>query len=140
LKNAENAYQLVVNNLKPSANGSNGTAPNLFDIMDMGEGRGIFQIDANFGTPSAIIEMLVYSRPGHVELLPALPAAWAGSGSVSGVGVRGGFVADLSWKNGKVTQARLKSVGGRETTVVAGGASRRISLKPGESVTLRGLG
>lgn len=140
LKNAENAYQLVVNNLKPSANGSNGTAPNLFDIMDMGEGRGIFQIDANFGTPSAIIEMLVYSRPGHIELLPALPAAWAGSGSVSGVGVRGGFVADLSWKNGKVTQARLKSVGGRETTVVAGGASRTISLKPGESVTLRGLG
>lgn len=139
LKNAENAYQLVVNNLKPSVSGSNGTAPNLFDIMDMGEGRGIFQIDANFGTPSAIIEMLVYSRPGHLELLPALPAAWAASGSVSGVGVRGGFVADLSWKNGKVTRATLKSVGGRETTVVSGGASRKVSLKPGESVTLRGL-
>ncbi|MET9387860.1 glycoside hydrolase N-terminal domain-containing protein [Streptomyces sp. NPDC002928] len=140
LKNAENAYQLVVNNLKPSAGGSNGTAPNLFDIMDMGEGRGIFQIDANFGTPSAIIEMLVYSRPGHVELLPALPAAWAASGSVSGVGVRGGFVADIGWKNGKVTQVTLKSVGGRDTTVVAGSASRKISLKPGESVTLRNLG
>ncbi|MFG2882568.1 glycoside hydrolase N-terminal domain-containing protein [Streptomyces sp. NPDC048297] len=140
LKNAEKAYQLVVNNLKPSANGSNGSAPNLFDIMDMGGGRGIFQIDANFGTPSAIVEMLVYSRPGHVELLPALPAAWAASGSVSGVGVRGGFVADLRWKNGKVTQVTLKSVGGRDTTVLAGGASRRISLKPGQSVTLGNLG
>ncbi|MFJ8024795.1 glycosyl hydrolase family 95 catalytic domain-containing protein [Streptomyces sp. NPDC096311] len=139
LKNAENAYRLVVNNLKPSVSGGNGTAPNLFDIMDMGEGRGIFQIDANFGTSCAIIEMLVYSRPGHIELLPALPAAWAASGSVSGVGVRGGFVADLSWKNGKVTRATLKSVGGRETTVVSGGASRKVSLKPGESVTLRGL-
>ncbi|MGW1911525.1 glycosyl hydrolase family 95 catalytic domain-containing protein [Streptomyces sp. NPDC002076] len=140
LKNAENAYQLVVNNLKPSVNGSNGTAPNLFDIMDMGQGRGIFQIDANFGTPSAIIEMLLYSRPGHVELLPALPSAWAASGSVSGVGVRGGFVADLRWKNGKVTQATLRSVGGRATTVFAGGTSRRISLKPGESVTLGTFG
>lgn len=140
LKNAEKAYQLVVNNLKPSVSGSNGTAANLFDIMDMGGGRGIFQIEANFGTPSAIIEMLVYSRPGHVELLPALPAAWAASGSVSGVGIRGGFVADLSWKNGKVTRATLKSVGGSSTTVVAGGASRKISLKPGESVTLRNLG
>ncbi|MGW1006033.1 glycosyl hydrolase family 95 catalytic domain-containing protein [Streptomyces sp. NPDC002520] len=140
LKNAEKAYRLVVNNLKPSANGSNGSAPNLFDIMDMGGGRGIFQIDANFGTPSAIIEMLVYSRPGHVELLPALPAAWAASGSVSGVGVRGGFVADLKWKNGKVTQVTLKSVGGRDTTVLAGGASRKISLEPGESVTLGNLG
>jgi alpha-L-fucosidase 2 len=139
LKNAEKAYQLVVNNLKPSVGGSNGSAPNLFDIMDMGQGRGIFQIEANFGTPSAIIEMLVYSRPGHIELLPALPAAWAASGSASGVGVRGGFVADINWKNGKVTQATLKSVGGRSTTVVAGSTSRQINLKPGESVTLKNL-
>ncbi|KUM99579.1 hypothetical protein AQI95_38295 [Streptomyces yokosukanensis] len=139
LKDAEKAYQLVVTNLKPSVSGGNGTAPNLFDIMDMGQGRGIFQIDANFGTPSAIVEMLVYSRPGHVELLPALPAAWAASGSVSGVGVRGGFVADLRWKNGRITQVTLKSVGGRDTTVVAGGTSRRISLRPGGSVTLGGF-
>ncbi|MFD7996073.1 glycosyl hydrolase family 95 catalytic domain-containing protein [Streptomyces mexicanus] len=140
LKNAEKAYQLVVTNLKPSVGGSNGSAQNLFDTYAVEQGRGIFQIDANFGTPSAMIEMLVYSRPGHVELLPALPAAWAASGSVSGVGVRGGFVADLSWKNGKVTQVTLKSVGGRDTTVVAGGTSRKVSLEPGQSVTLRNFG
>ncbi|WP_377273581.1 glycoside hydrolase N-terminal domain-containing protein [Peterkaempfera sp. SMS 1(5)a] len=140
LKDAEKAYQLVVHNLKPSVDGSNGSAMNLFDIYQVEQGRGIFQIDANFGTPSAVIEMLVYSRPGHIELLPALPAAWAASGSVSGVGVRGGFVAALSWKNGKVTQATLTSVGGRTTTVVAGATSQQISLKPGESVTLRNLG
>ncbi|MFI6761041.1 glycosyl hydrolase family 95 catalytic domain-containing protein [Micromonospora sp. NPDC050417] len=137
LKDAEKAYQLVVNNLRPSTGGGNGTAMNLFDIYETGPGRGIFQIDANLGTPAAIIEMLVYSRPGRVELLPALPAAWAASGSVSGVGVRGGFVVDLGWKNGKVTQARLTSVGGRSTTVVAGGTTRPVHLKPGESVTLR---
>ncbi|WP_055585597.1 glycosyl hydrolase family 95 catalytic domain-containing protein [Streptacidiphilus griseoplanus] len=140
LKDAEKAYQLVVHNLKPSVDGSNGSAMNLFDIYQVEQGRGIFQIDANFGTPSAVIEMLVYSRPGHVELLPALPTAWAASGSVSGVGVRGGFVAALSWKNGKVTRATLTSVGGRTTTVVAGGASQQISLQPGESVTLRSFG
>ncbi|MFI5751722.1 glycosyl hydrolase family 95 catalytic domain-containing protein [Streptomyces sp. NPDC051644] len=140
LKDAEKAYKLVVQNLKPSADGSNGSAMNLFDIYEVEQGRGIFQIDANFGTPAAIIEMLVYSRPGHVELLPALPAAWAASGSVSGVGVRGGFVADISWKNGKVTQATLKSVGGLSTTVFAGTTSRKLSLKPGESLTLRNLG
>ncbi|MER7892137.1 glycoside hydrolase N-terminal domain-containing protein [Micromonospora sp. NPDC094482] len=139
LKNAEKAYQLIVNNLRPSTNGSNGTAMNLFDIYETNPGRGIFQIDANLGTPAAIIEMLVYSRPGHVELLPALPAAWAGAGSVSGVGVRGGFVADVSWRNGKVTKATLTSVGGRSTTLVAGGAARQINLRSGESVTLRDL-
>ncbi|MEV4754363.1 glycoside hydrolase N-terminal domain-containing protein [Micromonospora sp. NPDC049559] len=139
LKDAERAYQLVVNNLRPSTNGGNGTAMNLFDIYETNPGRGIFQIDANLGTPAAIIEMLVYSRPGHVELLPALPAAWAAAGSVSGVGVRGGFVADVSWKDGRVTQLRLTSVGGRGTTVVAGGTSRRVDLSPGRSVTLRNL-
>lgn len=139
LKDAEKAYQLVVNNLKPSVNGSNGSAMNLFDIYELSQGDGIFQIDANCGTPAAIIEMLVYSRPGHVELLPALPAAWAASGSVSGVGVRGGFVADISWKNGKVAEATLRSIGGRSTTVFANGTSRTVSLKAGESVTLRNL-
>ena len=62
---------------------------------EVSQGDGIFQIESNFGTAAAIIEMLLYSRPGHIELLPALPAAWAATGSVSGVGVRGGFVADL---------------------------------------------
>ncbi|WP_369227590.1 glycoside hydrolase N-terminal domain-containing protein [Streptomyces sp. R39] len=137
LKNAENAYQLVVNNLKPSANGSNGSASNLFDIMDMGGGRGIFQIDANFGTPTAVLEMLLYSRPGHLELLPALPGAWAASGSVTGAGARGGFVVDLRWRDGRPTEARIRSVGGRTTTVAYGGTSRTVTLKPGQSVTLK---
>ncbi|MEU9347161.1 glycoside hydrolase N-terminal domain-containing protein [Streptomyces sp. NPDC048278] len=139
LKNAEKAYQLVVNNLKPSVNGSNGSASNLFDIMDMGGGRGIFQIDANFGTPAAIAEMLLYSRPGHLELLPALPDAWAASGKITGAGARGGFVVDLSWRDGKPTEARIRSVGGRTTTVAYGGRSRTITLKPGASITLKDL-
>ncbi|MFF1959954.1 glycoside hydrolase N-terminal domain-containing protein [Streptomyces sp. NPDC058220] len=140
LKDAEKAYELVVNNLKPSANGSNGTAMNLFDIYEVEQGRGIFQIDANFGTPAAMVEMLVYSRPGHIELLPALPTAWARSGSVTGVGVRGGFVIDLAWRDGAVTEARLRSVGGRSTTVVFAGKARKVDLEPGGSVTLRDLG
>jgi alpha-L-fucosidase 2 len=140
LKDGEKAYQLVVTNLKPSTGGSNGTAANLFDIYQVEQGRGIFQIEANFGTPAAMIEMLVYSRPGYLELLPALPEAWARTGSVTGVGVRGGFVVDLKWRSGKVTEARIRSVGGRTTTVAHRGTTRKVSLKDGQSVTLRGAG
>ncbi|MER6225356.1 glycoside hydrolase N-terminal domain-containing protein [Streptomyces sp900105755] len=139
LKDADKAYQLVVRNLRPSSNGSNGTSPNLFDIYQVDEGRGIFQIDANFGTPAAIAEMLLYSRPGHLELLPALPDAWAAAGSITGAGARGGFVVDLDWRDGKPTRARIRSVGGRTTTVAYGGTSRTVTLKPGQSVTLRDL-
>ncbi|MCX4911342.1 glycoside hydrolase N-terminal domain-containing protein [Streptomyces sp. NBC_00878] len=137
LKNADNAYQLVINNLRPSIDGDNGSAPNLFDIYQVEQGRGIFQIEANFGTAAAVIEMLLYSRPGHLELLPALPGAWAKSGSVTGVGVRGGFVVDLRWRDGRPTEARIRSVGGRTTTVAYGDTSRTVTLKPGSSVTLR---
>ncbi|MFJ6462157.1 glycoside hydrolase family 95-like protein [Streptomyces sp. NPDC091387] len=86
-----------------------------------------------------MIEMLLCSRPGHIELLPALPAAWAGSGSVTGMGARGGFLVDLSWHDGKVRDARIRSVGGRITEVSRQGATRRIELRPGGSVTLRKL-
>lgn len=140
LKDGERAYQLVVNNLRPSTGGGNGTAPNLFDIYQVDQGYGIFQIDANFGTPTAMMEMLVYSRPGHLELLPALPSAWSPSGSVTGVAVRGGFTVDLRWRDGKPTEVTVRSVGGRTTTVSYGAVSRRISLTPGRSVTLRELG
>ncbi|WP_121704303.1 glycoside hydrolase N-terminal domain-containing protein [Streptomyces sp. E5N298] len=139
LKNADKAYQLIVNNLRPSTGGANGTAFNLFDIYQTEPGRGIFQIDANFGTPAAVSEMLLYSRPGHLELLPALPAAWADSGSITGLAARGGFLVDLAWKDGRPTSARLRSTGGRTTTVAFAGSSRRVSLKPGESVTLTGF-
>ena len=139
LKNAENAYRLVVNNLRPSVNGSNGTAFNLFDIYEMAPGRGIFQIDANFGTPAAMMEMLVYSRPGRVEVLPALPDAWAEAGSVTGVPVRGGFVVDLTWRHGRPTEVRLRSTGGRTTKVAHGEVSRTVTLEAGGSVTLKDL-
>ncbi|MEU3986043.1 glycoside hydrolase N-terminal domain-containing protein [Streptomyces sp. NPDC026672] len=139
LKNADKAYQLIVNNLRPSSNGSNGTASNLFDIYEVEQGRGIFQIDANFGTPAAVSEMLLYSRPGHLELLPALPDAWAAEGSVEGLPVRGGFVVDLAWRHGRPTSVRVRSVGGRTTDVAFAGTSRKVTLEPGASVTLKGF-
>jgi alpha-L-fucosidase 2 len=138
LRNPANAYQLVVHNLRPAVDHGNGSAMNLFDMYQVDPSRNIFQIDANLGTPAAMIEMLVYARPGHVELLPALPSAWAAEGSITGVGVRGGFVVDLAWRDGKVTRARLTSVGGRSTTVAMGAVTRTVRLEPGKSIVLTG--
>lgn len=139
LKNADKAYRLVLTNLRPWSGGDTGTAMNLFDMYRVSDTRAIFQIDANMGTPAAMLEMLVYSRPGHIELLPALPDAWAGQGSLTGAGARGGFTVDLRWARGRVREAVIRSTGGRTTTVTAGGRSHEISLAPGGSVTLRDL-
>ncbi|WP_428951398.1 glycoside hydrolase family 95 protein [Streptomyces sp. cg35] len=138
LGNADKAYRLVLTNLRPWSGGDTGTAMNFFDMYRVSDTRAIFQIDANLGTPTAVLEMLVRSRPGRIELLPALPDAWAAAGSVTGAGARGGFTVDLAWERGRVRQATIRSVGGRRTVVQMGGRARTVELEPGEAVTLSG--
>lgn len=60
--------------------------PNLFTTHNRGN---CFQMDANLGFTAAMMEMLVFSKPGWVELLPALPKAFT-SGRIQGMLLRGG--------------------------------------------------
>ncbi|HUB89655.1 MAG TPA: glycoside hydrolase N-terminal domain-containing protein [Dyella sp.] len=136
LKHAERAYQLVITNLAPWQIRGNGTAMNLFDVYQMTSTTGIFQIDANFGTPTAMLEMLLYSRPGSIELLPALPKAWAASGEVTGIGARDGFVVDMRWRDGEIASVTVHSVGGTRTQLKFGKHVRTISLQSGQSITI----
>ncbi|MFE4663759.1 glycoside hydrolase N-terminal domain-containing protein [Streptomyces sp. NPDC056716] len=136
-REGETAYEKIIKNLAPFDGRTGGTALNLFDTWPLDANSSICQVDSNFGTPSAMVGMLVHSRPGSIELLPALPAAWAERGRITGVGARGGFTVDLSWRDGVVEKAVIRSVGGRSTEVVAGGKARSVRLARGESVTLR---
>ncbi|HVI56255.1 MAG TPA: glycoside hydrolase N-terminal domain-containing protein [Luteibacter sp.] len=136
LGEGEKAYRLILANLSPSAPHSNGTAQNYFDMYKLDADSDAFQIDANFGTPTAMLEMLLSSRPGSIDLLPALPKAWAASGSVTGIGARGGFRVDLAWRDGKLASVTVRSVGGERTRLSWGTWTKAITLSPGASVTI----
>lgn len=68
--------------------------PNLFTCHNYGH---LFQLDANMGFTAALMEMLVFSRPGWVELLPAMPHKLA-KGKIKGLMCRGGVkIENLEW-------------------------------------------
>jgi len=92
--------------------------PNLFSLC----GKAL-QVDANLGATSAIAEMLLQSQEAEIRLLPALPAEW-GSGSVVGLRARGGFTVDMTWADGRLTEAELRATQRRRVVVQAKGASR----------------
>jgi alpha-L-fucosidase 2 len=105
------------------------TYPNLFDAHPP------FQIDGNFGGTNAMVEMILQSRPGEIELLPALPSAWS-DGRLHGVRARGGFTLDLDWKAGRPSAVVLRGPAGATTRVRYGDAVQTVTMSSEGVVTL----
>ena len=124
LRDGNHAETMVNNILK------NGTLTNLFDTHPP------FQIDGNFGATAGMTEMLMQSQGASIDLLAALPAAWA-NGSVTGLKARGNFTVDMEWAEGKLTGAAITSVAGGDCPIRFDGVEEaRVLNENGESVEL----
>jgi alpha-L-fucosidase 2 len=98
----------------PSAGKSmgGGSFPNLFDTHPGGGGN-LFQIDGNFGGAAGMVEMLLQSHLGSIDLLPALPDALP-EGRIAGACARGGFELTFDWKNGALQTVEVLSRAGKK--------------------------
>ena len=76
------------------------TSPDLIDQHPN------FQIDGNFGATAGIIEMLLQSHDGSIEILPALPDKWS-NGEFKHFKARGNVDVSVKWDNNAPTEAKL---------------------------------
>lgn len=95
----------------------------------------IYNLDAVLSLPRLFMEMLVYTEPGKIELLPAWPKEYA-DGRLKGIRVFGGHTLDLAWKAGKLTEAVLHAAQDGAYEVVYLGKTRQLDLKNGEVYSL----
>ena len=74
----------------------------------------------------------------EAHLVPSLPTAMSSEGSAKGVRARGGFIVDLSWENGVLKEAEIKSTLGGKLYLRTGNQDVVYDTKKGETIKVNG--
>jgi hypothetical protein len=92
----------------------------------------IYNLDSALSLPRLLMEMLVFSQPGRMELLPAWPEEFP-DGTINGIRVHGGHKLDIAWAKGALVSAAIHA--GRDDTceLTYRNETKTLALKAGET-------
>ena len=79
--------------------------------------------------------MLLQSHAGVIDLLPALPDAWA-DGKITGLRARGNFEVDVEWHGGRLIRAVIRSLSGNTCAVRYASHTLRFPTEKGKAVDI----
>ncbi len=94
----------------------------------------IFSFDATEASVAGMCEMLLQSNDGFIDFLPAIPQAWH-TGSVKGICAEGGMSVDMSWKDGKMSEATIYPQ--RDGRINIKGIGEAVNLKKGQPYSVK---
>lgn len=140
-KDGDHAWKMVQMLLRPQGKSSSqaqgggssggGSYPNLFDAHPP------FQIDGNFGCAAGIVEMLLQSHLGEIDVLPALPEGIP-DGHIKGIRARGGFELEYLWKGGVLQSVKVLSKAGAPLSIRYRDKTFATETKKGEILNFNG--
>ena len=127
LQDGDHAHKMLAEQLRAS------TMPNLWDTHPP------FQIDGNFGATAGVVEMLLQSQNGEIDVLPALPSVWAG-GSVKGLRARGDVTVDIDWIGGAAQRVVVTAGHGGELALRSTIFRGKFAFAGKQAIALKGTG
>ncbi|MBR5326057.1 MAG: hypothetical protein IKU49_06160 [Prevotella sp.] len=80
--------------------------------------------------------MLIQSKDGVIELLPAIPEVWS-EGKVSGLCARGGYEVSFEWKGGYVRDCSIKARQNSTVTLLYNGQRKTIKFKANQTQNIK---
>ncbi len=91
----------------------------------------IYNLDAVLSLQRLLSDLLVFSQPGRIELLPACPKDFP-KGKLAGVRIHGGHKLDIEWAEGKLLSATIHAGKNDDCKIIFGTKSKTIELKAGK--------
>lgn len=95
----------------------------------------IYNLDAALSLQRLLSEMLVFSQPGRVEILPACAAEFP-AGQLTGLRIHGGHKLDIKWANAKLLKVTIKADKNDTCTFVYGTKTKTVKLVAGRQYVL----